>query len=195
MQHHGLARFSGLKEGKTMYRILAVAVLTASLASIASAQSIPKIKLYIVSNETVQSSNEVAEALRQKLSILKAFRFVDKEPPDLILNVDCIPRTPSGPYNCMYVALYAGPSFKTLLGAGVDSDKSVEAVSAALVSSIAQDVSARWNQTLRTHQVELLEACLFLSQSSCKVPEGLVTELKTKSLNLSQYLQKGGLAK
>jgi hypothetical protein len=44
---------------------MAVAVLTASLASITSAQSIPKIKLYIVSNETVQSSNEVAETLRQ----------------------------------------------------------------------------------------------------------------------------------
>ena len=95
----------------------------------------------------------------------------------------------------MYVALYAGPSFKTSLGVGVQSDKSADAIATALLSSIAEDISGRWNQTLRTQQVELLEACLFLTQSSCKVPEGLVSDSKTKTLNLSQYLQKGGLPK
>ncbi len=178
-----------------MKRKVAVAVLAASLATLAPAQSALKIKAYIVSNEKEPSSREVGQTLRQKMDMIKTFRFADKEPPDLILNVDCIPRAMSEPYNCMYVALYAGPSFKTFLGAGVYTDKSAATIADSLLSSIAEDISGRWNQTLRTHQVELLEACLFLTQSSCNVPEGLVSELKTKSLNLSQYLQKGGLPK
>jgi hypothetical protein len=180
--------------GAKMKKIMAVALLTAGLAPVAPAQSL-KIKVYIVTDETVLSSHEVVEATRQKMSMFKTFRFVETEAPDLILNVDCIPRTLSEPYSCMYVALYGGPSFKTLLGAGVHTDKSADTVAVALVSSIAQDVNERWDRTLRTHQVELLEACLFLTQSSCNVPEGLISELKAKSLNLSQYLKKGGLSK
>ena len=49
-----------------MKRILIVAILAAGLASIAAAQSALKIKVYIVSDETVPSSHEVDEALRQK---------------------------------------------------------------------------------------------------------------------------------
>ena len=178
-----------------MKRILIVAILAAGLGSIAAAQSTLKIKVYIVSDETVPSSHEVEEALRQKMNTVKNFRFVEREAPELILDVNCIPRTLSEPYNCMYVALYGGQSFKTLLGVAVHSDKLADTVAAAFLSSIAQDINDRWNRTLHTHQVELLEACLFLTQSSCTVPEGLIPELKTKSLNLSQYLQKGGLSK
>ncbi len=43
---------------------LAVAVLAASLASVAQAQSTLKIKVYIVSNQTVTSTCEVGETLR-----------------------------------------------------------------------------------------------------------------------------------
>jgi hypothetical protein len=35
----------------------------------------------------------------------------------------------------------------------------------------------------------------FLTQSSCAVPDKLQPELKAKVLNLSQYLQKGGMKK
>jgi hypothetical protein len=55
----------------------------------------------------------------------------------------------------MHVALYAGPSFKTLLGVGVHSDKLAATVAVAFLSSIAQDINDRWNSTLHTHQVEL----------------------------------------
>jgi len=158
-----------------MKRILAVAALAAVFASVAPAQSALKIKVYIVPDEKNPTSREVQEILRQRMSMIKTFRFVETESPDLILNVDCIPRSLSEPYNCMYVALYAGPSFKTLLGAGLHTDKSVVAVAVAFVSSIAQDINDRWDHTLRTHQVEILEACLFLTQSSCNVPEGLVS--------------------
>jgi hypothetical protein len=47
-----------------MKRILIVAILAAGLGSIAAAQSTLKIKVYIVSNESVPSSHEVDEALR-----------------------------------------------------------------------------------------------------------------------------------
>jgi hypothetical protein len=174
---------------------LAVAVLAVCLAPAAPAQVASKIKVYIVSNRTVPSSREVNEIIRQKMITVNSFRFVEKESPDLILNIDCIPRTLSEPYNCMYVALYAGPSFKTLLSAGVHADKSADAVAVALVSSIVQDINDRWSHTFRTNQIETLEACLFLTQSSCAVPEGLVSELKTKTLNLSQYRRIGGLSK
>jgi hypothetical protein len=49
------------------------------------------------------------------------------------------------------------------------------------------------DSTVRPDAVQNLEACLFLTQSSCAVPGVLVPELKVKTLNLSQYLQRGGL--
>jgi len=48
---------------------------------------------------------------------------------------------------------------------------------------------------VRANAIENLEACLTLTQSSCKVPDSLVPELKTNVINLSQYFQKGGLKK
>lgn len=58
-----------------------------------------------------------------------------------------------------------------------------------------QDITERWKKMNRTNLIESLEACLFLTQSSCKVPDVLESELKTKVINLSQYFQKGGLKK
>jgi hypothetical protein len=79
-----------------MKRKLAVAILAASLASVAPAQSTLKIKVYIVRNETVPASHEVVETLRQKMNMIKTFRFAHTEPPELIL-VDCIPRAAPEP--------------------------------------------------------------------------------------------------
>jgi hypothetical protein len=104
---------------KKIRRILTACALAASLAPAVPAQSTLKIKVYIVSNGTVPSSHEVREAIRQKMGMVKNFRLVETETPDLALVVDCIPRAQSELYSCMYVALYVGPSFKTLLGAGV----------------------------------------------------------------------------
>jgi hypothetical protein len=60
---------------------------------------------------------------------------------------------------------------------------------------MAQDITERWDSTVRSNAIEMLESCLFLTQSSCAVPEVLSPELNAKVLNLSQYLQKGGLKK
>jgi hypothetical protein len=48
---------------------------------------------------------------------------------------------------------------------------------------------------VRANAIENFEASLLLTQSSCKVPNPLVAELKVKIINLSQYLEHGGLKK
>jgi hypothetical protein len=48
---------------------------------------------------------------------------------------------------------------------------------------------------VRANAIENLEACLMLTQSSCKVPEPLMSDLKMKVINMSQYFQNGGLKK
>ena len=93
---------------KKMKRILAVLVLAASLAPAVTAQSTLKIKVYIASDETVASSREVVEAIRLKMGMVKTFRFVETEAPELILDIDCVPRTQSEEYSCMYVAPLCG---------------------------------------------------------------------------------------
>jgi hypothetical protein len=59
----------------------------------------------------------------------------------------------------------------------------------------AEDIVERWDGMVRANAVENLEACLMLTQSTCKVPDPLVPELKAKIVNLSQYLQHGDLKK
>lgn len=81
------------------------------------------------------------------------------------------------------------------MGGGIVSGATSDEVADNFLASIAQDVSERWTDMIRANLIESLEACLFLTQSSCKVPDSLVPELKTKIINLSQYLQKGGLKK
>jgi hypothetical protein len=81
------------------------------------------------------------------------------------------------------------------MGGGIYVAATAHEMADNFLASVAQDVVERWNDMIRANAVEGLEACLFLTQSSCKVPEPLVTELKTKIINLSQYLQHGGLKK
>jgi hypothetical protein len=79
------------------------------------------------------------------------------------------------------------------MGGGIYVAATSDEMADNLLACIAQDVVERWDGTVRSNAIESLEACLFLTQSSCKVPGQLESELKTKIINLSQYLQKGGL--
>lgn len=81
------------------------------------------------------------------------------------------------------------------MGGGVYVAKTADEMADNVVSAVAQDIAERWNGTARANAIERLESCLFLTQSSCAVPDALVPELKTKGINLSQYLQRGGLKK
>jgi hypothetical protein len=140
-------------------------------------------------------------AIRQKIgSHSNLFTLVGNsdDSQEMALMADCIPRDkPTDPYVCSYTSFYAGGTVKTLLGGGTYADKSADEVSDKLLASILQDVVERWNNTVKSNATEMLESCLFLTQSSCAVPEALVPELHAKVLNLSQYQyrQKGGLKK
>jgi len=81
------------------------------------------------------------------------------------------------------------------MGGGIYVGTTSNEVADNFLASITQDIAERWKNMIRTNAIESVEACLFLTQSSCKVPEPPEPELKTKIINLSQYLQKGGLKK
>jgi hypothetical protein len=162
----------------------------------ARAPSAPKVKIFIVSDETVAASRDVVQVLRQKMIDTHLFEIVGSKTPELVLTVDCTDRSSNAePYTCMYVGHFAGETFKSLLGAGLLSGKTADEVATSFLSSVAADIAERWNQTIRTNQIESLETCLSLTESNCAVPVGLVPEVKAKTLNLSQYMRMGGLKK
>jgi hypothetical protein len=87
------------------------------------------------------------------------------------------------------------PHRKRFIGGGIYVGATSNEVADNFLVSIAQDIAERWKDMIRANAIENLDACLLLTQSSCKVPEPLESELKTKIINLSQYLQRGGLKK
>jgi hypothetical protein len=81
------------------------------------------------------------------------------------------------------------------MGGGIYVGKTAGEIADNFVGAVAQDIAERWDGITRANAVEMLESCLFLTQSSCAVPDRLMPELRVKVLNLSQYVQKGGLKK
>ena len=81
------------------------------------------------------------------------------------------------------------------MGGGVNAAKTANEIADGFLASVAQDIVEGLSHATRTNAVENLEACLFLTQSSCAVSGVLAPELKVRTINLSQYLQKGGLKK
>jgi hypothetical protein len=157
-----------------------------------------QIKVSVVTDESVSSSKAVVSDLRSKLnSHPKQFSVVSNKDSDqgLIVTVDCLPRETTEPFVCFYTSHYAGGTCKTFMGGGIYAAQRPDQVADNFLGSIAQDVAERWNEIVRSNAIESLESCLFLTQSSCKVPGILVPELKSSIINLSQYLQKGGLKK
>ncbi len=116
--------------------------------------------------------------------------------PGLLVTADCLPRKQkTDPFACFYTTHYSGGTSKTFMGGGIYIATTSDEEADNFLASIAQDIVERWNNMIRANAIETLEGCLFLTQSSCKVPDSLEAELKTKIINLSQYLQKGGLKK
>jgi len=77
---------------------------------------------------------------------------------------------PSDGYVCFYKTHYAGGVVKTFLGGGVYAANSADQVADNLLASLAQDIAERWNSTMRSKAIEMLESCLTLTQSNCAVP-------------------------
>jgi hypothetical protein len=156
------------------------------------------IKLSTITDTTEPSGVEVMKLFRQKIGTHgNLFKLVDNTDPSLglLFTEDCMPRKATEPYTCFYTTHYVGGTTKTFMGGGIYVAKDAADVADNFVSSVAQDIVERWTGTIRTNAIETLESCLFLTQSSCAVPDALAPELKVKVLNLSQYLQKGGLKK
>lgn len=173
--------------------------LAAAALLFASAVAFGQIKVSTITNENTPASKAVITDLRNKMSSHpKQFTLVSNKDSDqgLIVTADCLPQTRSDAvFACFYASHYAGGTGKTFMGGGIYLAATADEMSDNFLAAIAQDVAERWNEIVRTNAIESLESCLFLTQSACKVPGTLVPELKTNVINLSQYLQKGGLKK
>jgi hypothetical protein len=157
------------------------------------------IKISTINDASQPASVEMMKLFRQKLAEhIALFKLVGNDDASLglVFQADCMPRqSKDAPYVCFYTLQYAGGTNKTLMGGGVNAAKTANDIADGFLSSIAQDIVEGLDHARRGNAVESLEACLFLTQSSCAVPEVLAPELKVKTINLSQYLQKGGLKK
>jgi hypothetical protein len=175
------------------------------LQSVGLALDAKPINIATVTNTAQPSSADVMKVFRQKVSEVvgasthvNLFKVVnsDDASASLIFQADCMPRQgQADPYVCYYTLHYAGTNSKAFMGGGITATKTAAEMADGLLASVAQDIAENMNNAARNTAIESLEACLFLTQSSCAVPETLVPELNVKTLNLSQYLQKGGLDK
>jgi hypothetical protein len=157
------------------------------------------INICTITDASQPASAEMVKLFRQKIAEHDTlFKLVGSGDASLglIFQADCMSRqSKDDPYVCFYTLHYAGATNKTLMGGGVNSAKTANEVADGFLASVAEDIVEGLKSAVRTNAVESLEACFRLTQSSCAVPEVLVPELKVKTLNLSQYLQKGGLKK
>jgi len=174
-------------------------VVTIFLFLLASTSAWSQIKVATVTDESTPSSKATMTELRARLSgHPKQFTLVSSKDPELslIVTADCLPRQQkTDHFSCFYTTQYAGGTTKTFMGGGIYDAITADEVADNFLSSIAQDILERWDEMVRANAIENLEACLMLTQSSCKVPDSLVPDLKTKIINMSQYLQRGGLSK
>lgn len=158
-----------------------------------------QIKVATITDETTPSSKAVMLALRSKIaSHPKQFTLLDAKDSELnlIVTADCMPqKQKTDRFTCFYTSALAGGTTKTFMGGGIYEAATAEEAADNFLAAIAQDIAERWNGIVRANAIENLEACLMLTQSSCKVPDSLVPELKEKIINMSQYFQHGGLKK
>jgi hypothetical protein len=164
------------------------------------ALALAQIKVSTVSDESTPSSKAVMTDLRSKIaSHPKQFMLVSNTKdsyPGVLVMADCLPqKEKTGAFVCYYTSHFVGGTSKSFMGGGIYLAATSDEVADSFLASIAQDIVEQWNPMIRLNAIDSLEACLELTQSSCKVPEPLEPELKAKIINLSQYLQKGGLKK
>ncbi len=182
-----------------IWKMCIVFFLAVYFTILTSTLALGQIEVSTITDENTGSSKAVMTALRSKIgSRPKLFTLVTNKnsDPGLLIMADCLPQEKkTDAFVCFYTSHYAGSTSKTFMGGGIYEAATSDEVADNFLASIAQDVVERWNEMVRTNAIESLESCLFLTQSNCKVPHSLESELKLKIINLSQYLQKGGLKK
>jgi hypothetical protein len=162
------------------------------IAASASTQTTKPLSVKVIYDTTDASSSAVGPLLIQKIAAQpKFFTVVNGDNKDLGIIADCYRETSKDPYSCYYIATKWIGSNQALLGGAVIVKKSADEAATAIFASILQDVAERWNSTDRRMMIDELETRLALTESSCAVPNPLQEELKTKSINLSQYMRKG----
>jgi hypothetical protein len=158
-----------------------------------------QVRVATITDENTPSSKAVTTSLRSKIaSHTKEFALVDSGDSELslLVTLDCIPqKQKADPFDCFYTTSYAGGTTKSFMGGGIYESPTADEAADNFLAAIAQDIVERWDKMVRANAIENLEACLMLTQSSCKVPDSLVPELKARIINLSQYLQHGALKK
>jgi hypothetical protein len=143
---------------------------------------------------TDASSSAITPILSRKIAAQPKFFAVVKDgETNMSVIADCYRETPTDPFSCFYTASKRHGVTESFLGGAIVVKRTAEEAATALFASIVQDVAERWNSTDRRMLIGELEACLALTESSCAVPKPLVTELKAKSINLSQYARRGDL--
>ena len=100
-------------------------------------------------------------------------------------------RKQTDPFVCMYVSQYNVAAFKTLLGARLFVAMDADVVANTFFASLAQDIVERYNDTDKNNLRQGLEACLFLTDSKCKVPDPLQKELDATQLNYPRLEAEG----
>lgn len=152
------------------------------------------IQVSAIIDSTNPASAEMMSAFRKKIASHPGlFSLADNldESMGLVFTADCKARDKSDDaYVCFYSSQRVAGAVKTSLGSGVYAAKSANDVADHLLASMAQDIAERWNSTIRSSAVEVLESCLFRAQSECVLPEPLNPELRSQILSLSQSLQK-----
>jgi hypothetical protein len=156
------------------------------------------IEISTVADSTNSASAEMMNAFREKIaSHSNLFSLVPNldDSSGLVFEAGCKSREQSNDaYVCFYTSYFAGGIIRTPLGSGMYASKSADDVANNLLALMAQDLAERWNSTMWSNAIKIVESCLS-STSSCTMPFPLTPELRTKVLNLAQSLQKGELKK
>jgi len=168
-----------------------IALVVAILALAGTAGSQEKSEKFAIFVTGLESAAPVAQSLIKQMNASKPFEAVgQKDPSKVVVLVSCMPRKESGPFACMYVSHYNGPSFKTFLGAGMFFATTAEMVATNFLGSIAQDIVERYDKANIDNLREGLEVCLLLTDTKCNVPDPLQKEFDAKQLTLGQYFLK-----
>jgi hypothetical protein len=134
----------------------------------------------------------VVKALKKKFSTSKPFALATKDDVSkVIVLVSCMDHDKDGsPYACMYVLSLNGAAFKTFMGGGMWVAMTPDLVADNFLTSIAQDIVERFDNTNKDNLRDSLKSCLFLTDTKCNVPKPLQQEFGEKQLTLGQFMMK-----
>ena len=171
--------------------LVCVCACSALLLAETVESQVQPIQISTITDSSNQASAEMMSVFRKKIAshpgLFSLASNLD-ESMGLVFTADCKTRNKNDDaYVCFYTSQRAAGAVKTFLGSGVYAAKAADDVADHLLAFMAQDIAERWNSTIRSGAVEVLQSCLFLAK--CVVPEPITPELRSQLLSLSQSLQ------